>query len=83
MLLVTLDESASIFGMAFSVDRKGKSLLFAAGSQDRLIRVWRITSCAVSMIFRLYVAIASSLLDLGGYRAALESNRPFQLGDFD
>jgi WD40 repeat protein len=67
---VSIDGSAQTFGIAFAVDTDGNGLLFAAGSQDRTIRIWRIAPGAVS---RLNVAVASSAsLDLGGGTVDIE-----------
>jgi WD40 repeat protein len=57
---VTLNGSAQTFGIAFATDHDGRNFLFAAGSQDRTIRIWRVASGAVSTISWLDVAVASA-----------------------
>ena len=63
---VTMDGSAWTMSIRFCEDESKQNLLMATGSQERVIKVWRITSEESSTISQLGSAVAShSTLNFG------------------
>lgn len=56
---VTMDGSAWTRSIKFCIDETGENVLLATGSQEKLIKVWRITSGETSAISKLASTVTS------------------------